>query len=62
MTFFLMLLLHIKESALWPWWLSTAVSSLRRLRWEDHKSQASLGYIARPGLKNIYILLCSIFL
>jgi hypothetical protein len=53
MTFFLMLLLHIKESALWPWWLSTAVSSLRRLRWEDHKSQASLGYIARPGLRKL---------
>jgi hypothetical protein len=35
------------------WWLSPAITALRRLRQEDcHESQTSQYYIARPCFKN----------
>jgi hypothetical protein len=33
------------------WWHTTVISALGRLRQENHKSEASLGYIAKPCLK-----------
>jgi hypothetical protein len=34
------------------WWRMPAIAVLKRLRWEDYKFKASLGYTVRPCLKN----------
>jgi hypothetical protein len=41
--------LHASRS--WEWWYTYAIPALRRLRQEDLKFKASLGYTARPHLK-----------
>jgi hypothetical protein len=33
------------------WWLSPVITTLRRLRLENHEFKASLGYRAKPCLK-----------
>jgi hypothetical protein len=33
------------------WWHTPVFTAVRKLRQEDHKFQASLGYIVRPYLK-----------
>jgi hypothetical protein len=35
----------------WTWWYMPVMPAFGRLRQEDHKLEATLGYIARPCLK-----------
>jgi hypothetical protein len=34
------------------WWYLSVISTLRRLRQEDHNFKAILGYITKPCFKN----------
>jgi hypothetical protein len=38
----------IKTKRSWAWWLRPVIPAFGRLRLEDHKFKASLGYIVRP--------------
>jgi hypothetical protein len=33
------------------WYYTTVIPALRKLRLEDYETEASLGYVARPWLK-----------
>jgi hypothetical protein len=39
------------DASSWVWWHTSVISALGRLRQEDHKFKASLGYIVRSWLK-----------
>lgn len=39
------------EGKLGPWWCTTVISELRRLRQEEFESEAKLGYTHRTGFK-----------
>jgi hypothetical protein len=44
----------------WVWWLMAVIPAVKRLWQEDHEFKASLGYIARPCLKQIFKTLYSL--
>jgi hypothetical protein len=41
------------EDGNWVWWLTFVIPALGRLRQEEHKFKARLGYIVRSCLKQL---------
>jgi hypothetical protein len=52
---FMQCLIHTNLYIKWAWWYIPIIPALRRPGQEDHKLEASLGYIVRACLKNKYI-------
>lgn len=38
----------VRVKSCWVWWHTPVIPALEKLRQEDHKLEASLGYRARP--------------